>query len=1845
MAHDIEFASEYRRAVESNMIQPASWNPALRPDHSLDGGDSSSSLVDSNSTSLPAKLSDPPSNNPPTTPSAPSASSAVGGDYPAESSPAELSNVFGDGRDAGVQITLANVHSSSQNVFTETPNNLPSYDLSPTAHEPVQPFQSSPPTEQSATCSPTASVGFPWGKDTDIDSSWDISRSTTDQFDGLGITDRTNSFPNLDDSINLDSHGNGDPEAAVPGDNHDTSNQETTHQQPPVVQILYPNSDDQHDFLPWSTTTVDEDPSGQFFNQLNTQTKPIYTPLEAESRFEEGMPLINNTEPSSPTDNNQADTIDAIFKEDEPVDDADFFTSKPDMPPFNRKSTSQVLDSLRFEHNQTMTDSPSDAAQITNMLEAVEEPLADKEVPEDDLVERWKAALDDDDLLIDDDLDAPQPLEENLPNGNYESPIPNFSSEPVQTSPLSTQQQPHANPYTPHQPSSSDMMAFPNSDYGLHDANATTGAFVSPAQQYSSDPNLSKPESFSNQAKAGYQSPYDLPMEIIRPKHRTYQPSASQPPSTAKSPAVQPPPRKSSMAATRPSSSSSAYAPSNPSPPHLSHQEMERTRSSTFFEELPVASRSRPSSTSKYTPSRTMTQPVGPPPSNSIPPNVLAAPSVTQEASDPFQLQKPELLDPYSSLPVPSGPTASGPSGRYSPRPPTLHHPGSKPPSSPRYSPAPPPSNGSHASNKYMSQPPTSYPPSNILPFQPRTSSPLAQQENVSQAYPHPTHPPAEFSPTSFPAPLNQTISRPGNSRSQTMPPSQYLPHVGSGTGPVSQSADRYPPPSPLIRNNTYEVTSSHAQIPPASTAMPSSLPPPNTSIQHQQFSEPQLRPPRRSQTQSPSRHQYEPISSSAPEPFQRPASAHSPVTSLQTQPGQAIKSLSAELDFIYPTDGQELDPLQRWKGAPIFKFGFGGVIASSFPKRTPRYATGQLVPKIKPTPGETKVRPIGNVVSEFEPGAKFPGPLRSKSKKKDIITWLSSMISRFENDGTPLDMLSSQQHNEKILLWKIVRVMVEHDGLLSGNPDVENSVRTILSPIPETPRVSSETFGFHTQLSSVYESISGEAQSEPMKVDGIESIRRSLLAGEREKAVWEAVDRRLWGHAMLVSSTLDKSVWKQVAQEFIRREIKALGNNTESMAALYEVFAGNLEESVDELVPPSARAGLQMVSKIGGPGHMKNALGGLDKWQETLCLILSNRSPDDHVALLALSRLLAAYGRIEASHICALFAKSASAPLVFSGPDDPQSQIVLLGADHRRYPFTFANDLNSIILTEVYEFAFSILSGSAIAVAPHFQAFKLEYALSLAENGSISEAQQYCDAIGAILKSTTKPSPYYHQRFFSELDELTNRLRQSPTGGSSSWMSKPSMEKVSGSILAKFNSFVAGDDSDGASTGSGRAGDAEIGPFAKMVGTPPISRSPSVHDSYAAFGAGQTIPAMPATSRYAPGNQYAPYSSPDQYRGRGSLDSQRSPPSRGRSYSQSRPSQELSRGMENNYHQMAPQHIYGPPSVHGRVSTPPQHSAYAELAPVEEIQSSQSSDHAGSEQPIHFGGYQPTLNQQFTMEREAGSPAAHNTGYEPPAGTTGYEPPSYVPEPVDASELDKEKPKKSFMNDDDEDFAARDEAVRKAEKERKDREADEAFKKAAEADAKKPASEKKGWFSWWSKKDPNASSTGGPIRAKLGEENSFYYDKELKRWVNKKDPNSATATARSTPPPPKGPAPPSRSVSANNDSPPAVNNIPTTGSAPTLAPPPNPSSGPPSQAGDSSPQNLSPGLPSLAAPSAGSPYLMPRSVSTGPPSRPGTALSNASSIDDLIGAPQARKANTVRGKKKGRGYVDVMAK
>jgi hypothetical protein len=203
----------------------------------------------------------------------------------------------------------------------------------------------------------------------------------------------------------------------------------------------------------------------------------------------------------------------------------------------------------------------------------------------------------------------------------------------------------------------------------------------------------------------------------------------------------------------------------------------------------------------------------------------------------------------------------------------------------------------------------------------------------------------------------------------------------------------------------------------------------------------------------------------------------------------------------------------------------------------------------------------------------------------------------------------------------------------------------------------------------------------------------------------------------------------------------------------------------------------------------------------------------------------------------------------------------------------------------------------------------------------------------------------------------------------------------------------------------------------------------------------------------------------------------------------------------------------------------------------------------------------------------------------------------------------------------------------------------------------------KSGWLGrWWGKKEGEG---GGPIRAKLGEESSMVFDKDLKRWVVKgvcqtvisvecgqlkltrsvqAKPDAAPVAA--PPPPPSraqtaspsrsaGPEPPSgRATSAT---PPPPQQVRSGMSMSPVAPPSRPpTTGPP----DGIKRMKSTLSESVVAddPSAPTPPPVSAKPPAGPPSRPGTSL------DDLLSRPPAGKrvASGVAKKPMRNRYVDV---
>ncbi|MCJ1330104.1 vesicle coat component [Thelotrema lepadinum] len=1226
----------------------------------------------------------------------------------------------------------------------------------------------------------------------------------------------------------------------------------------------------------WSSHQTEKHDEDDFFSKTQTLEEESGTPPDEEARFEEGLPLVS----PEPLERNitEEPVVDVVPEPFGSVLEADvtenFFsqlgkentvedTSDPPRP-LERKSTEQVLHTMNlassslpqtqksmdaiFEH-QPLPDQMDDAS-VPEQVDAFEMTSNTKE---EDLAALWQAALGDDEIL-EDEVD-PGAFFGDENEGFLEEPEVNPTTSRVPSHPAPTQYaiQPPQQPFQSGAPLGATMQ----SPYLANNYGAPSPANFNISQStFNTQPTrpaiVDRTQSFADKSKGGYSSPYDAPMDISRPKRLP--PARNVQMMGRGTPVAAPPPRRSDSLQSNSAISVSSQLPyvSSPTlsqdmpmdPPHVPTAapnaapsgSQPRPSSSGFFEDLPSLPKPRTSSFGRF--AQQMPQQAPPPPigfSRQQPqqaplPPPQAPPAAPAQQIDQFGLVGPERVLPFSDSPQPAPtqtPSSSSAAGRYSPGPQGQTNQTNQ---------------SSAAASKYSGPPGSQIPRAPSVPHQytPHRPSPLARSASVSQQY----------------RPQDQVLEHANGVNEISMRdrrPSLKVTQTYAPNGSVA--------PPGAVRGQTYHHPLEQSQVlsPDTRTFDSRQAVQPQTSQTRQINDEPDIykrpqAPPRR----PPSGRSSEDLS----EPF--PAQQQpSPQRVVRTR----TKSTNEDINFIPPEDGREHDPLRRWQGAPILCWGFGGTMVTSFPQRIPRYAAGQRTPLVKCGPGGIKVQSTKLLLPE-QSIASFPGPLKSKSKKKEALDWLHNSVGRLEQEyafftSDPSSADRRKRHEEKILLFKILAVFVECDGAFESNANAGKSIRSIL-----TPEVAFEGPGDHTSYESVAP-LSGIIGAETeLKTpvtpssSNLEPLRRLLLRGDREKAVWYAVDQKLWGHAMIIGSTLPPEVGKQVAQDFVRNEVKSAGRNTESLAALYDVFCGNWEESIDQLVPPSARAGLQMMSKKASAGQATNALAGLDRWRETLSLILSNRSRDDPQAMVALGQLLARYGRYEAAHTCFLFSKL---PGLFGGPDDPQTSMVLLGADHRQQGFDYGKNIDSLLLTEIYEFLFSTLSSSTPAFAlPHLQAFKLYHAELLAEQGLRDEAQQYCDTISAALKGTTKISPYFHPRLFTALEELNFRLRQSPKDNSGSWISKPSMDKVSGSVWNKFTQFVAGDDADDSSVASGKA-DTE-GPFARISGdTPPIiSRGPSpASGAYASYTTG--VPAISpnnVNSRYAPsvgGSSYAP--------------------------------------------------------------------------------------------------------------------------------------------------------------------------------------------------------------------------------------------------------------------------------------------------------------------------------------------------------------------------------------------------
>lgn len=1576
-------------------------------------------------------------------------------------------------------------------------------DPEPSSEEPqaVQPASSGAQHGSSMSFARTVSHDLNFNDDDEGD--WNLSRTDTDPFKFMPPSDRTNSFP------------------VVPPQ---TSNNEPIVEAPlsgTQASAVLEQDDDDPAQAPLSEQPVQRHGhSGSIGGQV-----PDFEGQALDERYEEGLPLLSqplgenakSAEPAAPAMSFDEEGGDDFFGTLSQTQDVDAIGGgSEELPSLERKSTMQVVGG-----SLGPPDSPQMSAVQDTLTEEEEEPSTEdvpQPPPTEDVAAKWQEAFaggdDDDDFLLDENTTAEDQIDPSAFLGSDDEGLLDEVDDADQP-PQPLVGQSAANPYFP--PTGTvQRSASSYTPSSVTPNPAASGPFYKPPLPPTSfgtsqPPHLpptepSRMQSFADKAKGGYASPYDLPTDlvttVVKPRKRTSMQQTGEPTANHA-----PPPggaRSASMFTPGPPASAISPPTSSHGPPlgHKASAPALRNKGS-FFEELPMVPKPRPSSrhsnlgpgpptpqSAGQSPQTVPSQMAPPPPPSA---NTYAAPqqlppAMSQGPSAVGGLVAPEKVSPYASLQsaAPIMPALSSNTSRYSPAP-AQESSSSAPqaPNSARYSPAPP-ATRSHSS--YSAAPAVSAhagPP--MLPHQPRTSSPLAHfevnrtksQNDASGLGGEHGLPERRASASSYEPRLNRIASLPPTREVEEEDDRGVAGRAASAShaSPPPSAKSRYSPaPAPAVASG---FVSPPAGAPPGASALsPTSRTGSNYLPQGSLAGQAGFVPPPRAQTQSPSAVYG--ATSQEMAPSGRPASAHShaplnlsKAPQVAHAPVTRPRGQTLEFNMVPPNDSRAQDPLQRWKGAALLTWGVGGTVVTCFPKSIPRYGLNQTTPSIIRSHGEVKVRTIKDIDPLQDHLTKFPGPLRGKSKKKETVAWLSSSIESMEKELPDVSFnselsLEAKRSIERLLLWKILRVFIEHDGALEGTPAVEKAVRDILAPGIATPTSNNDALfptagGFGSQSGAITSMSSDGADASTM-----EQIRTDLLKGDRESAVWVAADKRLWGHAMLLSQTVSSDLYKRVAQEFVRKEVNFPGHQNESLGALYKILSGNHEDCVDELVPSHARAGLQLVSTAATSTATGSTVDGLDKWRETLTLVLGNRSPDDVKGLKSLGNLLASYGRAEAAHVCYLFSRSVS---VFGGLDDPAVDFVLLGSDHKQQSEQFAKETEALELSEVYEYGLTLTGAAATASgAPHLAAYKLQHAITLAEYGFRDRALQYCEAIAAAMTAQTRRSPYHHAVLEGAVDDFMRRLKQAPKGESGSWMSKPSMNKLSGSLLSKFNTFVSGEDGDG--TGAGAE---ETGHFARIATTPNISRSPSV-SNFEMYG---TSPGLPpgsgsglmsppamggAASKYAPmatstlstspyePSPYAPAQASNVDRSSGEYNRNTYAPSYpGTAHQGSEYAVPTASAATTGYQ---PQNAE--PSFGGYQPQQPAPAEQPQTLPNVNGHATGGYEPAGqSYEPPSYGYHAPDMASSMPDKAEQQEDQPPSSGYEPPS--YGYQPPSYEPDaPLEAGDDDEPKPKKkSFMDDDEDDIPALRPAEQKKSRAEIDRENQEMFRKAAEEDGK----------------------------------------------------------------------------------------------------------------------------------------------------------------------------------------------
>ena len=317
----------------------------------------------------------------------------------------------------------------------------------------------------------------------------------------------------------------------------------------------------------------------------------------------------------------------------------------------------------------------------------------------------------------------------------------------------------------------------------------------------------------------------------------------------------------------------------------------------------------------------------------------------------------------------------------------------------------------------------------------------------------------------------------------------------------------------------------------------------------------------------------------------------------------------------------------------------------------------------------------------------QFPGPVQQNKKLVECIQ----------------DKMSKTDSVNEILLWSVLELYIKHDpgtggGDLSRNTELRKSVIELfrssegewLSDKPRTKILKQEEEEI-TQKEA-------EERGREWEEEILQEIQEKMDKGQKEEALKQAIENKLWTHALIIGNILNKF------SEVVTRYTSEAMNGECTLTSLYHLFTG-------------------------GSQFHSNSIDISNKWKSQVALILENNLTNQKSLISKIGDYLFNLAEsnedlLFSSHVCFILA---SVPFQLISPS---SHLVLLGANHRKSNFL---NVKSLLLSEIYEFI--CIKYYKVPPPPSFQKYKLLLASLFADLGKLNVAKSYADSIQSAIK------------------------------------------------------------------------------------------------------------------------------------------------------------------------------------------------------------------------------------------------------------------------------------------------------------------------------------------------------------------------------------------------------------------------------------------------------------------------------------------------------------------------------